>query len=222
MRQAPLQLNTGGPSSTGEPERTLKVIFAGASGVGKTSLLLRYTDKKFSDETSSTIGIDFRIKEVRVDNKWVKCHIWDTAGQEKFQGTVKPFFRKSHVVFYVFDPHKPESLQHLLDHYVNDPKICSLLTPNTYRAFVATKTDISLPEGTEAGVSSVLSAYEMSLFWTSAKENTNIDAIFEAACRHCLYHEDDVVYTPRTTGGTEEDVLNLNDEINIKVSSSCC
>lgn len=209
-------------NKTEEPERTVKVIFAGASGVGKSSLMLRYTDNKFSDAISSTLGTDLRIKEVTVDGRRVKCCLWDTAGQERFQATVKPFFRKSHIVFFVFDPHKPESLQHLLEHYVDDQQIRQLLTPNTYRAFVATKTDCPLPEGTAEGVSKILSAYEMSLFWTSAKDNTNVDAIFEAACRHCLYNEDDVVYTPRTTGGTEEDVLNINDEINIKVSSGCC
>lgn len=64
----------------------LKVIVLGDSGVGKTSLLLRYVDNKFSLATKSTIGADFLSKQIDVDDQAVNLQIWDTAGQERFQG----------------------------------------------------------------------------------------------------------------------------------------
>ena len=52
---------------------------------GKTSMLLRFTDNIFNDNYSCTIGVDFKVKMVRVDKKPIKIQIWDTAGQERFR-----------------------------------------------------------------------------------------------------------------------------------------
>jgi len=57
-----------------------KIIIAGSSGVGKSSLLLRFVDNVFSDNLLSTIGVDFKFKTLDIKNKKVKMQIWDTAG----------------------------------------------------------------------------------------------------------------------------------------------
>ena len=59
----------------------LKLLVVGDSAVGKTSLLLRYTDSKFSSSYVSTIGIDFKAVTLDLDGQAVKLQIWDTAGQ---------------------------------------------------------------------------------------------------------------------------------------------
>ena len=61
----------------------LKVIILGDSGVGKTSLMNQYVNKKFSNQYKATIGADFLTKEVMVDDRLVTMQIWDTAGQER-------------------------------------------------------------------------------------------------------------------------------------------
>ena len=58
-----------------------KVIILGDSGVGKTSLMNQYVNKKFSNQYKATIGADFLTKEVMVDDRLVTMQIWDTAGQ---------------------------------------------------------------------------------------------------------------------------------------------
>jgi hypothetical protein len=63
----------------------LKVLVLGESAVGKTSLLERYVNNKFSMQTKSTIGADFLSKQIVVDGRNVTLQIWDTAGQERFQ-----------------------------------------------------------------------------------------------------------------------------------------
>lgn len=55
------------------------------AGVGKSCLLLRFSEDSFTSSFITTIGIDFKIKKVFLDNKWVKLQIWDTAGQERFR-----------------------------------------------------------------------------------------------------------------------------------------
>ena len=61
----------------------LKVIILGDSGVGKTSLMNQYVNKKFSNQYKATIGADFLTKDVVIDEKYVTMQIWDTAGQER-------------------------------------------------------------------------------------------------------------------------------------------
>ena len=63
----------------------VKLLMIGDSGVGKTCLLLRYANDSFSPTFITTIGIDFKIKTVPIDNHVVKLQIWDTAGQERFR-----------------------------------------------------------------------------------------------------------------------------------------
>merc|ERR1712032_876644 len=69
----------------GRKKVLLKVIILGDSGVGKTSLMNQYVNKKFSNQYKATIGADFLTKEVQVDDRLVTMQIWDTAGQERFQ-----------------------------------------------------------------------------------------------------------------------------------------
>src|SRR5690242_8696286 len=60
-----------------------KILLVGESGVGKTSLLMRYTEGSFSDSFISTIGVDFKMKTIEMQDKKVKVQLWDTAGQGK-------------------------------------------------------------------------------------------------------------------------------------------
>lgn len=63
-----------------EYDYLFKLVIVGNSGVGKSSLLLRFSDDTFSDSYLTTIGVDFRFKTLELDGKKVKLQIWDTAG----------------------------------------------------------------------------------------------------------------------------------------------
>eukprot|EP01111_Echinosteliopsis_oligospora_P004310 TRINITY_DN1689_c0_g1_i7.p1 TRINITY_DN1689_c0_g1~~TRINITY_DN1689_c0_g1_i7.p1 ORF type:complete len:204 (-),score=52.20 TRINITY_DN1689_c0_g1_i7:36-647(-) len=74
----------------------------GDSGVGKSSFLLRYTDDVWYNTYISTIGVDFKIKTVVVNDLIVKLQIWDTAGPERFRTITSSYYRGAHghLVFY--------------------------------------------------------------------------------------------------------------------------
>lgn len=57
-----------------------KIVLIGESNTGKTSMLMRFADNIFNDNYLCTIGVDFKIKTLKVDNKIIKLQIWDTAG----------------------------------------------------------------------------------------------------------------------------------------------
>ncbi|CAG8494504.1 2520_t:CDS:2 [Ambispora leptoticha] len=75
----------------------------GSEGVGKTSLVVRYTQKTFSPNASSTIGASFNAKKLVVDNCKVRLQIWDTAGQERFRSMAPMYYRGANAAILVYD-----------------------------------------------------------------------------------------------------------------------
>ncbi|KAA0185675.1 Member Ras oncogene family RAB18A [Fasciolopsis buskii] len=91
-----------------------KLLIIGDSGVGKSSLLMRYISDSFDNRVSATIGVDFRIKITTVpDGSTVKLSIWDTAGQERFRTLTPNFYRGAHGALIVYDVSNRESFDRL-------------------------------------------------------------------------------------------------------------
>ncbi|KAH6890923.1 GTP-binding protein ypt7 [Coprinopsis sp. MPI-PUGE-AT-0042] len=91
----------------------LKVIILGDSGVGKTSLMNQYVNKRFSTQYKATIGADFLTKEVETEDRPVTMQLWDTAGQERFQSLGVAFYRGADCCVLVFDVNSSKSFQAL-------------------------------------------------------------------------------------------------------------
>ncbi|KAL0963008.1 hypothetical protein UPYG_G00348310 [Umbra pygmaea] len=85
------------------PDRLFKVILVGNSSVGKTSLLRCFCDGRFHSPTSATVGIDYSVKTLMLDNTQVAMQLWDTAGQERYRSITKQFFRKADGVVVMYD-----------------------------------------------------------------------------------------------------------------------
>ena len=81
-----------------------KALLIGDSGVGKSSILIRYVKNEFSESFITTIGIDFMIKTVKIEPyNEIKLQIWDTAGRERFRTITTAYWRGADVAFIVFD-----------------------------------------------------------------------------------------------------------------------
>jgi len=92
-----------------------KLVLIGDSGVGKSCLLLRFADDAFTESYISTIGVDFRFRTVKVDNKTVKLQIWDTAGQERFRTITSAYYRGADGIIMVYDTTSSDSFDHVND-----------------------------------------------------------------------------------------------------------
>ncbi|XP_044871207.1 EF-hand calcium-binding domain-containing protein 4A [Mauremys mutica] len=103
-REQPIGTETMAPEPvSSSPERLFKVVFVGNSGVGKSSFIHRFCYDRFLAEISATIGIDYQVKSLMVDNTQVALQLWDTAGQERFRSITKQYFRKVDGIFVMYD-----------------------------------------------------------------------------------------------------------------------
>ncbi|XP_077429345.1 ras-related protein rab7-like [Vanacampus margaritifer] len=166
----------------------LKVIILGDSGVGKTSLMNRFVNKKFSNQYEATIGADFLTKEVMVDDRLVTMQIWDPAGQERFQSLGETFYRGADgcvLMFDVTDPNTFKTLDSWRDEFLIQ---ASPRDPENF-PFVVLGNKIDLENRqvtTKRAQAWCQSKNNIPYFETSAKEAINVEQAFQTIARNAL------------------------------------
>ncbi|XP_018409443.1 PREDICTED: ras-related protein Rab-7a [Nanorana parkeri] len=172
----------------------LKVIILGDSGVGKTSLMNQYVNKKFTNQYKATIGADFLTKEVMVDDRLVTMQIWDTAGQERFQSLGVAFYRGADCCVLVFDVTAPNTFK-TLDSWRDEFLIqASPRDPENF-PFVVLGNKIDLENRqvtTKRAQVWCHSKNNIPYFETSAKEAINVEQAFQTIARNALKQETEV------------------------------
>ncbi|KAJ8268031.1 hypothetical protein COCON_G00132030 [Conger conger] len=94
-------------------DHKLQVIIIGSRGVGKTSIMERFTDDTFCEACKSTVGVDFKIKTLELRGKKIRLQIWDTAGQERFNSITSAYYRGAKGIVLVYDITKQETFEDL-------------------------------------------------------------------------------------------------------------
>ncbi|KAL9939441.1 hypothetical protein V8E36_001258 [Tilletia maclaganii] len=98
------------------PQLDAKVVILGSQGVGKTSMVHRYTVESFNPRaTPSTIGAQFSTKKVLCDGVKVRLQLWDTAGQERYKSMMPLYYRGSHAAVIVYDITSRQSFEDVKD-----------------------------------------------------------------------------------------------------------
>jgi len=103
-----------------EYDYLFKLVIVGNSGVGKSSLLMRYSDDTFNDTYLATIGVDFKFKTVSLDGKKVKMQIWDTAGQERFRTITSAYYKGADAIVMVYDCSHHASFDDIDNFWINE------------------------------------------------------------------------------------------------------
>mmetsp|Transcript_49053 Transcript_49053/g.151436 ORF Transcript_49053/g.151436 Transcript_49053/m.151436 type:complete len:207 (-) Transcript_49053:89-709(-) len=171
----------------------LKVIILGDSGVGKTSLMNQYVNKKFSNQYKATIGADFLTKEVMVDDRLVTMQIWDTAGQERFQSLGVAFYRGADCCVLVFDVTVPKTFE-TLDSWRDEFLIqASPRDPENFPFVVlGNKIDMDNRAVSKKRAEAWCQAKnDIPYFETSAKESINVEQAFQTIAKNALQQETD-------------------------------
>ena len=174
-----------------------KYLIIGNSGVGKSCLLIRFTDDKFEEGYVTTIGVDFKIKTLEIEGKSVKLQIWDTAGQERFRNIVSTYYKGGHGIMMVYDITDLESFRYL-DSWLKE--IEKNASKNVYKILIGNKNDmekerkVSFEKGMEFA-----DLHGMKFFETSAKENKNVEEAFKEMTK---------------------DIINSKNKVNEKINSN--
>mmetsp|Transcript_124548 Transcript_124548/g.195165 ORF Transcript_124548/g.195165 Transcript_124548/m.195165 type:complete len:222 (-) Transcript_124548:154-819(-) len=106
-------MTDGGGSKLMQYDHLVKLLLIGDSGVGKSSLLIKFADDKFSPHISQTIGMDFKVKMLNLGGRRVKLQIWDTAGQESFRSITRSYYRGASGALLVYDISRRDTFNHL-------------------------------------------------------------------------------------------------------------
>ena len=154
----------------------LKFIIIGDSGVGKSNILLRYTRDKFNEEFQSTIGVEFGVKNLQIEDKIYRVQIWDTAGQENFRSITRAYYKNSVCACVVYDITSKKSFENIKSWIEDCRKQCPktiLLVLIGNKVDLENEREVSYEEGADFA-----KKYEMFFFETSAKTGRNIDEVF--------------------------------------------
>jgi len=102
-----------GPNNPLPYKHLFKYIIVGDTAVGKSCLLLQFTDKRFQPVHDLTIGVEFGSRTITIDGNQIKLQIWDTAGQEKFRSITRSYYRGGAGALLVYDITRRETFEHL-------------------------------------------------------------------------------------------------------------
>ncbi|XP_071479974.1 ras and EF-hand domain-containing protein-like [Diadema antillarum] len=91
------------PTPPQHPERMYKIVLAGDAAVGKSSFIMRLCKGVFHNNLNSTLGVDFQMKTINIDDRVTSLQLWDTAGQERFRSIAKSYFRRADGVLLLYD-----------------------------------------------------------------------------------------------------------------------
>ena len=159
-------------------EITYKVLLLGDSSVGKTCFLKRYIDNTFQDAYLSTIGFDFKFKNVTLkDGKKVKVQLWDTAGQERFRTIAKSYYKGAHGIVLIYDVTSKRTYENIRK-WLNQIKeeasnrISIILVAN--KIDCEGEREVSKDEGESLAKTSGLTLFE-----ASAKDSINVNESFQ-------------------------------------------
>ena len=160
-----------------QKEFLYKILLLGDTSVGKTCFLMRYTDNTFQEIHMSTIGLDYKLKNVQLeDGKIVKIQIWDTAGQDRFRSITKNYYKGAHGIILIYDVTDKKTYENVKAWI---EQIREEVSDNVTIILVGNKIDdlegrkVKKEEGEKAA-----KEFGLSFFECSAKTGENIDLIF--------------------------------------------
>ena len=198
-------------------EIKLKILIIGDSNVGKTSMLLNYTDNYFPESHLATIGVEYKVKKITTTKYNITLQIWDTAGQERFRSITKSFFRNTNGILFVYDITSRKSFQSvkdwIKDSEMHDSGFEKVLCGN--KVDLEQQRQVKIDELKEFGMKKKIDVIE-----TSAKSNINIDESFKKLIDLILSNKSEEEIKKEIENKNKNDI-NLTKN-NTQSKKSCC
>ena len=160
-----------------KPDIVYKVAIIGDSYSGKSSILNQYINKSFNNTFTHTIGVDFYIKNIYLNEKNIKIQLWDTAGQEQYANLIRSYFTNCTAAIIVYDISNRESFNKVeywlrtLTSNFSEERPCILVGNKND---LNTKREVLTREGEEKA-----NQLNMEFIECSSKKNENIIELFD-------------------------------------------
>ncbi|CAD8169418.1 unnamed protein product [Paramecium octaurelia] len=178
----------------------IKLLIIGDSAVGKTNILKRFCENQYTPSFVSTIGIDFKFRDLEVEGKLMRLQIWDTAGQERFRTITSTYYKGAMGIILVYAVNNLESFQNI-QNWMN--QIRQNASESVIILLVANKSDLNDRAVQYEQGKNLADSYGIKFFETSAKEGINIIDSFQCISKQI------------------KDVMSLEEKVqNIKLEST--
>ena len=166
-------------------DHAYKILLLGDTSVGKTCFLKRYTDDTFQDAYLSTIGFDFKFKNVQLSNgKEVRVQLWDTAGQERFRNITTQYYKGADGIVLVYDVTDEASYEKIKDWM--DQILSNTQKEDIGLVLLGNKCDMEPRNVTEEQGNKMAQELNISYFETSALTGQGIKEAFEQLTRDIM------------------------------------
>ena len=191
-------------------EIVFNILLLGDSNVGKTSLIIRFIKDKFEENSSSTVGLEFADKEIKINDKIIRLHILDTAGQEKYKSIAKSAIKRANGIIFVFDLNCKDSFDNIKYWLMS-----SLEVSNDFnKILVGNKYDLTR-EVDKDKVEKLIEKYNFKYFETSAKDGKNVELIFKEIA--------ELILSGQSEKDIKEKYIKINNQsINSRKKKNCC
>jgi len=199
----------------------IKLLLIGDSGVGKSCLLLRFSDDSFTPSFITTIGIDFKIRTIELDGKRIKLQIWDTAGQERFRTITTAYYRGAMGILLVYDVTDEKSFGNIRNWIRN---IEQHATESVNKMLIGNKCDMVDKKVIDTARGKALAEeYSIKFLETSAKTGAGVEDAFITLAKDIKKR----LIDPSATEGAEhkEGTLDFNSntvDAASKKKDKCC
>ena len=163
----------------------------------------------------SSIGVDFKTKQIEVNDRIIKMQIWDTAGHEKFRTITTSYYKSAHAIIVLYDITDESSFEHIKNWMIDIDKFGK---QGVLKVLIGNKIDLEDERKiTKEEGESMANKYGIKFFEVSAKDNINIDELFLDTAK-CLIEKNENAVVDEIGSSV---VLN-NNKINMKKNKKCC
>ena len=170
----------------------------------------------FPGNIMSSIGVDFKTKQIDLDDRLIKLQIWDTAGHEKFRTITTSYYKSAHAIIILYDITQKASFDHIRNWLTEIDKFGK---QGVLKVIVGNKLDMENNRKiTKEAAENLALKYGIKLWEVSAKDNTNIEEMFLDTIKTLLEKNSKII----SEGSSMATNIQLNKNVKNKKSKKCC
>ena len=202
-----------------DDEITLKIMLLGDTTVGKTSILLKYTDGYFPTTYVSTIGVEYKAKKLNINGNSINLQVWDTAGQERFKSITHSYLKGADGILFIYDITQKKTFDNLKI-WIRDSEESN---QNFKKVIIGNKIDRENERKVpNESLKKFCDERKIKGFEASAKFGDNIDESFEALIKMIIGEKTKDQLIKAYTMTAKGRGISINSEFFEKKKKKCC